>query len=340
MSDSDSEDISGGPQMSGPPLASQMRDLAIVDVCSQRTLFETFIQEWNSQTRFSLALACQSESNSNNGKATIIGGKMRKGSLRNTKSNALKSVDQLRLSSLALKLVGLAISWESTSVFYLRLDPNPENETNNDSLDPPSQDTSLTTNERIQALSEVFHGSTNTKRHVTMFDSKAQFKVLYLTLGLLVPPSWLILDPKVGSWMIQPMDKERNLTNLVMTWDPSSKPVLEYLGSSTGCGSVGLNVEGKNPARLRAVSECLLAWRVMRKLQSELESIGMWRAFTDVEMPSILTLLQMELNGVGFSEDEAERQRKIIVARMADLEADAYRLAGREFALSSSFTKS
>lgn len=56
---------------------------------------------------------------------------------------------------------------------------------------------------------------------------------------------------------------------------------------------------------------------------------------SDVEMPSILSLLQMELNGVGFSEEEAERQRKIIVARMADLQTEAFKLAGREFALSS-----
>lgn len=335
MSDSDSEGISASPQMSGCSLPNQIKDLTIVDVCSQKVLFEAFFQEWSSQAMFSLALACQNVSQLNTAKGAIIGGKMRKGSLRNTKHDSSEGLGQLYLSSLALKLVGIAVSWEPKSVFYIHLDPNPENETGNDSLAPPSQDSSLTLKRKLEAMAKVFNEGTKTQRHVAMFDSKAQLKVLYLTLGLLVPPSWLILDPKVGSWMLQPTENERNLANLVMSWDPSSKPILEYLGSAPGCGSVGLNREGTNPPRLRAVSESLLTWRIMGKIKSELESIGMWKAFTDVEMPSILSLLQMELNGVGFSEEEAERQRKIIVARMADLQTEAFKLAGREFALSS-----
>ncbi len=55
----------------------------------------------------------------------------------------------------------------------------------------------------------------------------------------------------------------------------------------------------------------------------------------DVEMPALVSLAHMELNGFGFSEDECERQRKIIVARLEELEQEAYRLAGRTFALTS-----
>ena len=55
----------------------------------------------------------------------------------------------------------------------------------------------------------------------------------------------------------------------------------------------------------------------------------------DVEMPALVCLGHMELNGFGFSEDECERQRKIIVARLEELEQEAYRLAGRTFALTS-----
>jgi hypothetical protein len=32
-------------------------------------------------------------------------------------------------------------------------------------------------------------------------------------------------------------------------------------------------------------------------------------------MPSILTLARMELNGVGFSEEESDRQKRILLAR-------------------------
>ena len=52
-------------------------------------------------------------------------------------------------------------------------------------------------------------------------------------------------------------------------------------------------------------------------------------------MPAFVSLAKMELNGFGFSEDECQRQRKIIVARLEELEQEAYRLAGRQFPLTS-----
>ena len=52
-------------------------------------------------------------------------------------------------------------------------------------------------------------------------------------------------------------------------------------------------------------------------------------------MPSIVSLARMELNGVGFSEAESERQKKILTARMDELEAEATRLAGHPFQMTS-----
>ena len=52
-------------------------------------------------------------------------------------------------------------------------------------------------------------------------------------------------------------------------------------------------------------------------------------------MPALASLAHMELNGFGFSDDECEKQRKIIIARLDELEQEAYRLAGRNFALTS-----
>ena len=49
----------------------------------------------------------------------------------------------------------------------------------------------------------------------------------------------------------------------------------------------------------------------------------------------MLTLARMELNGIGFSLSESERQRKIISTRMEELEIEAYGLAGHEFSLTS-----
>ena len=52
-------------------------------------------------------------------------------------------------------------------------------------------------------------------------------------------------------------------------------------------------------------------------------------------MRSQMCLSRMELNGVGFSSVESERQRKIIITRMEELEEIAYNLAGEPFSLTS-----
>ena len=52
-------------------------------------------------------------------------------------------------------------------------------------------------------------------------------------------------------------------------------------------------------------------------------------------MPSIVSLVRMELNGVGFSEVESERQKKILMARMDELESEAFRLVGHPFQMTS-----
>lgn len=52
-------------------------------------------------------------------------------------------------------------------------------------------------------------------------------------------------------------------------------------------------------------------------------------------MPSQVCLALLELNGVGFSAAECERQKHVMQAKLAALESEAYSLAGRSFSLSS-----
>lgn len=52
-------------------------------------------------------------------------------------------------------------------------------------------------------------------------------------------------------------------------------------------------------------------------------------------MPSQVCLALLELNGVGFSAAECERQKHVMQAKLAALEGQAYRLAGHSFSLTS-----
>lgn len=52
-------------------------------------------------------------------------------------------------------------------------------------------------------------------------------------------------------------------------------------------------------------------------------------------MPSQVCLALLELNGVGFSVEECERQKHVMQAKLTALESQAYNLAGHSFSLTS-----
>jgi DNA polymerase theta len=56
----------------------------------------------------------------------------------------------------------------------------------------------------------------------------------------------------------------------------------------------------------------------------------------EVEMPALLCLVQMELNGIGLNRNEAERLRGMLEQQLKALEQYAYELAGHTFSLTSS----
>ena len=56
----------------------------------------------------------------------------------------------------------------------------------------------------------------------------------------------------------------------------------------------------------------------------------------EVEMPALLCLVRVELNGIGFNRDEAERLRDLLEQQLTALEQHAYKIAGHTFSLTSS----
>lgn len=57
--------------------------------------------------------------------------------------------------------------------------------------------------------------------------------------------------------------------------------------------------------------------------------------FRTIEMPSQVCLALLELNGVGFSVEECERQKHVMQDKLTALESQAYKLAGHSFSLTS-----
>ncbi|KAJ8017900.1 DNA polymerase theta [Holothuria leucospilota] len=73
----------------------------------------------------------------------------------------------------------------------------------------------------------------------------------------------------------------------------------------------------------------------METLKEKLKESDLYSAFREIEMPSIITLIHVELNGIGFSHEECETQKVFMQSKLTALEEQAYLLAGRTFSLTS-----
>jgi len=73
------------------------------------------------------------------------------------------------------------------------------------------------------------------------------------------------------------------------------------VGSGTGVGSLGMSPVATSSGRVRACLEAILVRQVMSVLQQRLMEADLLRSFVDIEMPSLIILAKMELNGFGLN---------------------------------------
>ena len=75
--------------------------------------------------------------------------------------------------------------------------------------------------------------------------------------------------------------------------------MLVGVASGTGVGSLGMTPVSTSSGRVRACLEAVLVSQVMVVLCQKLTEADLLRSFVDIEMPSLIILAKMELNGFG-----------------------------------------
>ncbi|PSN38804.1 hypothetical protein C0J52_07902 [Blattella germanica] len=144
-------------------------------------------------------------------------------------------------------------------------------------------------------------------------------------------------DPKVADWLIEPEGREKSFAAMVLHYCGNEATKLaDMVGTSWGVGSPSLDWRSDTPSRLRACVEAFLSWQLVEKQGSALKEKNLVNVYTEVEMPTLLCLTKMELNGIGFDRGEAERLRDLLSKQLTLLEEHAYKLAGHAFSLTSS----
>ncbi|XP_059778117.1 DNA polymerase theta [Balaenoptera ricei] len=335
--DSPIRDTSFSPQL--PQDGSQLtlascspESLAIIDVASDQTLFQTFMKEWQNKTQFSISLACEKISNLTSSKSATIGGRFKQVS---SSQESPIGDDGIPVKGCdGILVVGLAVCWGGRDAYYFSLQKEQKHSEISASLAPPSLDPSLTVKDRMRHLQSCFQKESDKERSVIIYDFIQSYKILLLSCGISLEQSFE--DPKVACWLLDPDSKEPTLHGIVSRFLPHELPLLEEIETGQGTQSLGLNVTTEHSGRYRASVESILIFSSMSQLNSLLKKENLQDVFCKVEMPSQYCLALLELNGIGFSTAECESQKHIMQAKLDAIETQAYQLAGHSFSFTSS----
>ncbi|XP_070771249.1 DNA polymerase theta [Enoplosus armatus] len=300
--------------------SSNSGTFSIIDVASDRRLFYTFINEWKTKERYSLALACEKREHRQQPEGEI-GGRHKRASAAHQKLHRANGFP-VRDSD-GLVLIGLSICWGARDAYYMSLQQE-QSKGLSSSLAPPPLGDDLPVSERLAQVKACL--SRPSAGHgggvVVTYDIIQVYKMLVLSCGISLEGN--CEDPKVACWLMDPGSEERTLPNMVTVYCPEELPLLDGLG----------NAHSHCP-RVRAATKSVLVHAVMNHLTGLLEKDGMLDLFRSIEMPSQVCLALLELNGVGFSVEECERQKHVMQAKLTALESQAYSLAGHSFSLTS-----
>ncbi|XP_030638851.1 DNA polymerase theta [Chanos chanos] len=310
---------------------SSPESFSIIDVASDKVLFQTFIKEWKTKMRFSLTVACEKKDCILSSEP-VIGGKLKK---RLTPLEAKRKDGFPVKGSEGLVVIGISVCWGGKDAYYVSLQQEQSNTELSESLAPPPLDEMLTVEERLEQIKASVNRKSlcGAQNVVVTYDFIQLYKTLVLACGVSLTGTFE--DPKVASWLLDPGSKERNLHNMVTNFALQDLPLLDGISPGQGVCSLGINGDPCHPGRYRAAVESVLVFRVMMQLNNLLEKDHLLDVFQKVEMPSQYCLALLELNGFGFSMDEYEAQKHVMQAKLSALESQAYHLAGHRFSLTS-----
>lgn len=170
-----------------------------------------------------------------------------------------------------------------------------------------------------EAAADSLRGWLESDSPKVLHDAKPQVKAL---LGAGIRLAGLSYDTSLAGWLLRPSFPDKTLVDLVE----------RYLGEKLPQADPSQLVpetEGATPSQ-----EAWFALRVAAALREDIpESVA--RVLTEIELPTLLTLADMEVAGVAVSHDVLSGFSGELATRADGLAQDAFALVGREFNLGS-----
>ncbi|PKU32649.1 hypothetical protein llap_17047 [Limosa lapponica baueri] len=172
------------------PLSAE--SFTIIDVASDKALFQTFVAEWKEKSRFSISVACERTKCLLSPKSTI-GGKFKK--VTSPQWMQVKD-DGLPVQGCEdILVVGLAVCWGGKDAYYISLQQIQDQTEISMSLAPPPLDKNLPVTERLYHLQLYLQKKPKLERSLVMYNFIQHYKTLVMACDISLEGSFE--DPKV-----------------------------------------------------------------------------------------------------------------------------------------------
>ncbi len=141
------------------------------------------------------------------------------------------------------------------------------------------------------------------------------------------------LDGEVAGYLLNPLKDTYDYDDLARDYLGLTVPSRADLLGKRPLGSAFEEEDEK--AGVCVCYAGYIAWKSIPVLRDKLEETGMWKLFTDMEMPLIYSLYRMEQAGIRVEKDSLKEYGDNLKVQIDKLEKEIYSLAGGKFNINS-----
>ncbi len=216
------------------------------------------------------------------------------------------------------KLVGIGICDEPEHAFYIPVG-------HDERLRPGKQ---LPLDDVVDALAPVFADESIGKIcHNAKFDMKIMARHR-------MPVSGLRIDTMVAAWLVQPSGRGIGLkSQALQRLGIEMTPITDLIGT----GRKQITIDKVSVARVAryCCADADVTLRLVPRLREQLEETTQWSLFTDLEMPLIPVLMDMEMHGMPVNTDYLGDISTRMTQRLDELAQQIHAAAGHPFNIKS-----
>ncbi|MFH0814900.1 MAG: DNA polymerase I [Candidatus Falkowbacteria bacterium] len=144
----------------------------------------------------------------------------------------------------------------------------------------------------------------------------------------------LYFDTMIASYLLNPGSRVNKLDLVVFRELKYEKiPIKALIGE----GKQQLTMDLVSPTKVSEYSceDADYTFRLVEKLEPQLRENNLWKVFEEIEMPLILVLAEIEMNGIMIDSEYLNELAGKLQKRVKAIEKKVYELAGKEFNIAS-----